>query len=101
MKITRNVILDLLPMFLADEVSADTKALVEEYLETDPDLANTAKKLAPLEKPAVIPQPLSRDAEVMAYKKARWMQLVIVLVIAGVLSMLLVFTLFVFFFGTS
>ena len=46
MEITRNVILDLLPLYLADEVSADTRALVEKYLETDPELANIAEQSA-------------------------------------------------------
>ena len=71
MNITRNVILDLLPLYLADEVSADTKAMVKEYLETDSELANAAKKLTPLEKPEKIPAPLSREAEVKTYQKAR------------------------------
>jgi predicted anti-sigma-YlaC factor YlaD len=38
MKVTRNVIYDLLPAYFAGEVSADTRALIEEFLETDPDL---------------------------------------------------------------
>ena len=101
MKITRNVVLDLMPLYLADEVSADTKALVEEYLETDPELANAATKLAPMEKPADIPAPLSKDAELRAYKKAKWLQLLIVLIVAGVLSIFLVITLVVFFLSSS
>ncbi|GAH31500.1 unnamed protein product, partial [marine sediment metagenome] len=44
MKITRNVILDLLPLYLADEVSEDTRALIEKYLKTDPQLAKVAKQ---------------------------------------------------------
>ena len=100
MNITRNVILDLLPLYLADEVSADTKALVKEYLETDSELANAAKKLTPLEKPEKIPAALSRDAEVRAYQKARWRQFLFILIFAGVLSILLVVTLIAFFFGS-
>ena len=46
MDITRNVILDLLPLYLADEVSADTRALVDKYLESDPQLSNLAKQSA-------------------------------------------------------
>ena len=62
MEITRNVILDLLPLYSANEVSADTRVLVEEYLKTDPELANIAKQLETMEKPRDIPVPLSRDA---------------------------------------
>lgn len=38
-QVTRDVIGDLLPLYVSGEVSADTKALVEHYLITDPDLA--------------------------------------------------------------
>ena len=38
MKITRNVIHDLLPLYAAGEASADTVALVEEFLPQDRDL---------------------------------------------------------------
>jgi anti-sigma factor RsiW len=43
MKITRNVIQDLLPAYVAGEVSADTRTLVEEWLRTDPDLSLQAE----------------------------------------------------------
>jgi anti-sigma factor RsiW len=45
MNVTRDVIHDLLPAYLAGEVSADTKALVEEFLLGDPDLARTVSSL--------------------------------------------------------
>jgi hypothetical protein len=88
MKISRNVILDLLPLYLANEVSADTRALVENYLETDPELANIAKKLAPMEKPKDIPAPLSQDDQMKAYKKARRRQILFAIILAGILSVL-------------
>ncbi len=97
MNITRNVILDLLPLYLADEVSADTRALVEKYLEADPELAKIAKKLSVLEKPKEIPSPLSRDVQMAAYKKARQRNLLITIILASVLSIFLVVTLLVFF----
>lgn len=39
MKVTREVIVDLFPVYLSGEASADTKALVEGYLKQDPELA--------------------------------------------------------------
>ena len=36
--VTRNVILDLLPLYEAGEVSADTRALVEAYLREHPEM---------------------------------------------------------------
>jgi len=97
MDITRNVILDLLPLYVAGEVSADTRALVEKYLETDPELANVAKQLEVMEKPRDIPVPLSQDDKMLAYKQARRQRLLITLIIAGAISIFLVATLSVFF----
>lgn len=39
MKVTRNVVKDLLPVYVAGEASDDTRALVEDWLRTDPELA--------------------------------------------------------------
>jgi hypothetical protein len=71
MEITRNVILDLLPLFFADEVSADTRALVNEYLETDPELADIANQTETMELPEDIPIPLSKEDKMEAYREAK------------------------------
>ena len=42
MTVTRDVVLDLLPLYLSGEASADTRALVETFLATDPQLARIA-----------------------------------------------------------
>ena len=97
MDITKNVILDLLPLYVADEVSADTRVLVEKYLETDPELANVAKQLEVMEKPKDIPVPLSQDDKMRAFRDARRQRLLITIIIAGAISIFLVATLFVFF----
>ena len=97
MEITRNVILDLLPLYSANEVSADTRALVEKYLETDPELANIAKQLAAMEKPGDIPVPLSQDDEMKAYKKARQLKIIFTIILAGAISIILLITLWAFF----
>jgi ferric-dicitrate binding protein FerR (iron transport regulator) len=39
MKITRDVIYDLLPAYFAGDVSADTRTLIDEFLVTDPEFA--------------------------------------------------------------
>jgi len=44
MTVTRNVIYDLLPAYFAGEVSADTRTLVDEFLETDPELRRMADR---------------------------------------------------------
>lgn len=101
MEITRNVILDLLPLYSANEVSADTRALVEKYLETDPELANVAKQLATMEKLEDIPVPLSQEVEVIAYKKARWLKNLHTIIIAAVISIIVVAILVAFFTPSS
>lgn len=45
MKVTREVIHDLLPAYLSGEASTDTVALVEEFLRQDADLARTVEAL--------------------------------------------------------
>ena len=45
MKITRDVITDLLPVYLAGEASDDTRALVEEYLQQDLEFAKLVPEL--------------------------------------------------------
>lgn len=44
MKLTRDVVKDLLTVYLAGEASTDTRAVVEEWLRTDPDLARQVEE---------------------------------------------------------
>src|SRR6185295_5930612 len=44
MKVTRDVIYDLLPSYFAGDASDDTRALVEAYFETDPEFARMASR---------------------------------------------------------
>jgi anti-sigma factor RsiW len=97
MEITRNVILDLLPLYLADEVSVDTRAIVEEYLETDPELAELAKQSAEMEFPADIPVPLTEEDEMKAYKKTKWMVFLFALLVAAIMAFALLGVLAMFF----
>lgn len=71
MKVTRDVILDLLPIYLADEASDDTRRLVEHYLKTDPKLAQLAQRAQETKLPTDIPVPLTEDDEMKAFKKAK------------------------------
>lgn len=61
MTVEREVILDLLPLYLAGEVSPATRALVEEHLRGDPELARLvaaegARALARIAPPAPPPE---------------------------------------------
>lgn len=73
MKITREVILDLLPLYLAHEASPDTRALIEQYLETDPEIAAIAKQSSAMDKPEDIPIPIKKEDQMEAYKEAQQM----------------------------
>ena len=70
MEVTREVILDLLPLYLEDEASADTQALVKNYLEHDPDLAQLARQWQE-RLPGPPPSPVRHDAQALAYLEAR------------------------------
>jgi hypothetical protein len=71
MKVTRDVILDLLPLYLAGEASEDTRLLVESYLETDPAMAKMAQRAQETKLPDDIPIPLTEDDEMKAFRKAK------------------------------
>ena len=86
MGVTRNVILDLLPLYLANEVSADTRALVEKYLETDPELATVAKERAAMEIPGDIPDPLTEEDQMETFREAKRLMLRRTLLIAGLIA---------------
>jgi anti-sigma factor RsiW len=70
-KIPQHVILDLLPLYLADEVSEETRTLIEEYLKTDPQLAALAERAKHAPTLQEIPAPLNKETEMEALKKAR------------------------------
>jgi hypothetical protein len=57
MNVTRDIVKDLLALDLAGEASADTHALVEEWLRKDPELARQAKQAGTLDLPDVAPPP--------------------------------------------
>jgi len=86
MEVTRNVILDLLPLYLANEVSVDTRALVEKYLETDPELANVAKQSAAMEMPEEIPVPLTEEDQMETYREAKRLMSQRTIVLAGLIA---------------
>jgi hypothetical protein len=73
-EVTKAVILDLLPLYLAGEVSTDTSALVKKYLEEDPELAETAKEMAKADSLGKVPLPFKREAAMETYQEAKkWM----------------------------
>ena len=71
MNVTRDVITDLLPLYLSGEASPDTKALVEEFLRHDPELARIAQE-GRIEKGLGLPrEAASPDRELQALSCTR------------------------------
>lgn len=70
MAVTRDVILDLLPLYLSDEASSDSKTLVKEHLDNDPDLARLAEQWRD-RLPEAPPAPVKPDAQAIAYQEAK------------------------------
>lgn len=69
MKITRDVVRDLLTVYMAGEATADTRTLVEEWLRSDPELARQAEDAGRLTLPAVAVPP--RTTEKRALDRTR------------------------------
>ncbi len=86
MEITREVILDLLPLYIAGEVSTDSRHLVEKYLQADPELARLAERTAAINFDDDIPVPLAEEDQLEAYKEAKRMMLWKTIVEAAVVA---------------
>jgi hypothetical protein len=65
--ITRDVIADLWPVYESGESSADTRAIVDEFLSSDPEFAATLRAQPRLNDQVVVPP----DAESAALKRTR------------------------------
>jgi len=74
MNVTRDVITDLLPLYLAGEASAGTRALLEDYLRENPEFASTVREAtqrgAALLETAPLGAP-SHDAEKATLERVR------------------------------
>jgi hypothetical protein len=70
MKVTRDVVSDLWPVYEAGEASADTRALVEAFLAGDPAFAEALRGAASVKLPA-LEVPMSASAETQALKRTR------------------------------
>ena len=71
MNVTREVILDLFPVYLSGEASPATKALVEEFLQQDPELARRLRAQCVENFDAAIPSPVPPDLELRSLRRTR------------------------------
>ena len=72
-EVTRNVIVDLLPLYLSGEASEDTAALVKNYLDNDPELAELASQMSKAESLNEAPAPRSKEIEMEEFEKTKQM----------------------------
>ena len=91
MEISRSVILDLLPLYIADEASPETRALVDEFLDTDPELAKIADKLSGAELLDEVPIPLTKEHEMEAYQEAKLQQRRYIITLVAIIAVVFLF----------
>ena len=66
MNVTKDIINDLIPLYVANECSADTRALVEEYLQRNPRQAEELRRIMNTPIPGTVPPAKCLD-EVRAF----------------------------------
>lgn len=71
MNVTREVILDLLPVYVAGEASPATRALVEEYLKQDAELAQRLRLQWAENFAAAVPSTLPPELELRSLRRTR------------------------------
>jgi predicted anti-sigma-YlaC factor YlaD len=88
MTVSRNVVMDLLPLYLSGEASAETNALVEEFLSKDPELRRQADLArrdlpgAPSSSPAALPPDLELRSLHRTQGLLRWQRLAFAFAVA-------------------
>lgn len=71
MSVTREVIMDLLPIYLAGEASPDTRALVESFLKEDSELAQGIRGRWVENMVRAVPSSLPPELELKAFRRTR------------------------------
>jgi hypothetical protein len=71
MNVTREVILDLLPVYLSGEASPATRTLVEEYLKQDAELAQRIRLQGPENLARAVPSVPLPDLELRSLRRTR------------------------------
>jgi anti-sigma factor RsiW len=69
--VTRDIIADLYPLYVSGEASADTRRLVENFLEQDTEFARTLKDANRNLLPVYPPPPLPPDHELKTLAKVK------------------------------
>ena len=70
MNVTREIVKDLLPLYVAEEASEESRAAVQEWLRTDPELARLAAELRDDAAPPATRVPQASGQAALAATKA-------------------------------
>ncbi len=93
MKITKDVILDLLPVYLAGEATPDTRSLVEEFLQHDVDLAQRIREQWTKGLGSAPPTSLPPDLELRTLRRTHgriWLQILLFGLMVAFLGLMMV-----------
>lgn len=71
MNVTREVILDLLPVYLSGEASVATRALIEDFLKQDPELAKKIRSEWMEKMSTAAPSVLPPELELRSFRRTR------------------------------
>jgi hypothetical protein len=84
MKITRDVIKDLMPLYFANEVSDDTRILVDEFIKENPEFFEKYKiKYNDFSK---VPETLKKEDQLEAFLKVKKLQMIRTIILSVVIS---------------
>ncbi len=71
MNVTREVVMDLLPVYLSGDASADTRDLVETFLKQDQELAQSIRGRWVENMAKAVPSSLPPELELRAFRRTR------------------------------
>lgn len=71
MKITRDVVTDLLPLYFGEEASADSRAVVEAFFAQDPEFARLARTHPEASLPQAEPATPLKETEMQTLQRTR------------------------------
>ncbi|HSL30494.1 MAG TPA: hypothetical protein VK900_14945 [Anaerolineales bacterium] len=73
-ELSQNVIMDLMPLYLAGEASDDTTALVKQYIDSNPEIAEIVDQMRKAEAMNEAPIPFSKEVAIKTFQEAKkWM----------------------------
>ena len=70
-EVTKNVVMDLLPLYLAGEVSEDSSALIRQFIDSNPEMRDIINQMTKAESLNRSPAPFSREIAMETFQQAK------------------------------